>query len=89
LLERNWVHVVASDAHSLNRRPPAMADAYKVLKKRYGHETADRLCIDNPRAIFFGEPLPPNPEPQGLYEETKPPKGFFGRLFEGRRRPGL
>jgi protein-tyrosine phosphatase len=83
LLDRGWVHVIASDAHSLNGRPPAMGEAHRIVKKRYGQETADRLCIHNPRAIFFGEPLPPHPEPKGLYSEFKPRRSFFSRLFGG------
>lgn len=84
LLKKNWVHVIASDAHSLERRAPAMSRAYAALQSEFGKPTADRLCIENPKAIFFGEPLAEQPEPRGIFEEFKPAKkGFFSRLFGG------
>ncbi len=39
----------------------------RCLADKYGVETADRLCLHNPRAAFFGEPLPPQPEPEGIH----------------------
>jgi len=81
LIKKNWVHFVASDAHSLNGRPPAMQEAWKALNSRYGQATADRLCIHNPRAAFSGEPLAPQPEPVGLNEDWGPRRGLFNRLF--------
>jgi protein-tyrosine phosphatase len=81
LIKKNWVHFIASDAHSLNGRPPAMQEAWKIVKSRFGEETADRLCLHNPRAAFLGEDLPPQPEPIGLNEDWEPKQGFFRRLF--------
>jgi protein-tyrosine phosphatase len=81
LLKKNWVHFIASDAHSLKGRPPAMGEAYKILASRFGQDTADRLCIHNPRAAFDGAPLPPQPEPIGLYDDEKPRRGFLASLF--------
>jgi protein-tyrosine phosphatase len=53
-----------------------------VLVKEYGQELADRLCIHNPRAAFFGEPLPPQPDPQPLVDEAEPKsKGLISRIF--------
>jgi protein-tyrosine phosphatase len=70
LLDKNWVHFVASDAHGVRVRMPAMAVAYKILNRRYGKAVADRLCLHNPRAVFFGEPLPPQPAPVGVFDDT-------------------
>lgn len=82
LLKKNWVHFIASDAHSMESRPPAMAPAYELLKVRYGQATADRLCIHNPSAAFFGSEMPSQPEPLGLVDELKPGVGdFFRRVF--------
>jgi len=74
LLKKNWVHFIASDAHSAVGRPPAMAQAYKVLKLRYGQETADRLCVHNPRAAFFGDKMPVQPKLVSLVGEFNPSK---------------
>ena len=82
LLRKNWVHIIASDAHSVERRAPAMAEARETLRKDFGQRTADRLCIENPRAVFFGEMLAEQPEPLGVYATYKPAKlGFLSRLF--------
>ena len=84
LLRKNWVHFIASDAHSIEGRPPALGEAYRILEKEFGRETADRLCIGNPGAAFHGNPLGQQPEPLDLYEESQPAKrgflkGIFGR----------
>lgn len=57
LLKNNWVHLVASDAHSIENRPPALKGAFDYLRRRFGIETAERLCIRNPKAVFNGEPV--------------------------------
>ncbi|HEX3941390.1 MAG TPA: CpsB/CapC family capsule biosynthesis tyrosine phosphatase [Acidobacteriaceae bacterium] len=77
LLDRNWVHFLATDAHDVQSRPPQLREAYDLVADKYGRETAERLCVENPKAAFFGEPLPPQPEP----EELKRSSGLFGRIF--------
>ena len=82
LIQKNWVHIIASDAHSVDRRGPSMTKAYRLLESEYGKETAERLCKINTKAVYLGEPLPAQPEGVGLYEELNAPKkGFFSRLF--------
>ena len=82
LLRNNLVHLVASDAHSVEWRPPAMRKAYNILCNEFGQDAADRLCIHNPRAVFFGEELPPQPE---IIDNHIPDKrrhrGFFARIL--------
>jgi protein-tyrosine phosphatase len=82
-LERNWVNFLATDAHNTESRPPRMREAYEFLAKHYGEDVAERLCVANPRAVFLGEELPPQPEPIGIeeYEEAPRKKGLFSRLF--------
>jgi protein-tyrosine phosphatase len=82
LTRKNWVQFIASDAHSVAGRPPCLRPAHDLLKARYGETTADLLCIHNPRAAFMGEPLPPQPEPIGITEESEPRKrGFLSSIF--------
>jgi protein-tyrosine phosphatase len=85
LLYRNWVHFIATDAHDVSSRPPRLREAYDLVSMRYGRETAERLCVENPRAAFYGQPMPPQPEPEGLYPEGGSSKraGFLGRIFRG------
>ena len=82
MLKRNWVHLVASDAHNLKNRPPMMKRAYIELKKKYGVETANRLCDQNPRAIFDGRPLAEQPELLDM-EDSMPfrSRGILGKIF--------
>ncbi|HZD47405.1 MAG TPA: CpsB/CapC family capsule biosynthesis tyrosine phosphatase [Silvibacterium sp.] len=84
-LEKDWVHFLATDAHSPERRPPILREAYNVVAKRFGSETAERLCVENPRAVFYGEDLPEQPEPQGIEAEgdarSRQRKGLLSRLF--------
>jgi protein-tyrosine phosphatase len=81
LLRQNWVHFLATDAHDVSSRPPMLREAYDLVAQKYGEETAERLCVANPRAAFFGEPMPPQPEPEGIYEEWPKSSGFFSRIF--------
>jgi protein-tyrosine phosphatase len=82
LLKHNWVNFLASDAHNITSRPPNLGDGHQALVKDYGQEMADRLCIHSPRAVFYGEPLPPQPEPIGLDEELEvKQKGLISRIF--------
>lgn len=83
-LDKNWVHFLATDAHNMNSRPPILSEAYATVAKRYGQETAERLCVTNPRAVFFGEELAPQPPALDIEEEDaarKPAKGLLGRFF--------
>jgi len=61
LVRKNLVHLVASDAHSVQGRPPSMRRAYDLLHRDFGQATAERFCLDNPRAVFIGEHLPAQP----------------------------
>ncbi|HEV2280584.1 MAG TPA: CpsB/CapC family capsule biosynthesis tyrosine phosphatase [Acidobacteriaceae bacterium] len=84
LLEKNWVNFIATDAHNLDGRRPNLSAACEAVAKRLGEETARRLCVENPRAAFDNQDLPPQPEPAGVYvyeDEIAQRGGFFSRLF--------
>lgn len=57
MLDRDLATVVASDSHSATWRPPTLRGAYHVLSERYSPTLAQRLCIENPRAIAGGQKL--------------------------------
>src|SRR5438105_4044341 len=48
LLDRNLVHVIASDAHDCVNRPPVLDEAYAWLTRQYDEALARALCVDNP-----------------------------------------
>jgi protein-tyrosine phosphatase len=59
LLQQNKVHFLATDAHNLDSRPPRLKETFELVARSYGAQTAERLCITNPLAVFLGEELPP------------------------------
>jgi protein-tyrosine phosphatase len=87
LLDHQWVHFIATDAHNTQSRPPLLRAAFDLLAERYDSATAERLCIANPHAAFYGEPLKAQPGPSTPHS-IKPHRragtrsSFFGRLFK-------
>ena len=52
-MERDLVHVIASDMHNLDHRPPHMEEAYDIIAKKYGENKAKELFKENPRKIIM------------------------------------
>jgi len=86
LLERNWVHFLATDAHHPIWWPPHLKSGYEYVAKRRGEETAIRLCETNPRAAVKGAPWPEQPEGEGLLENV--PLQFADRAATQRSKSG-
>ncbi len=57
LLKNNMVHVIASDAHSVNARPPILSIAVKKVSNLLGEEKSNRLVFENPLAIIEGQEI--------------------------------
>jgi protein-tyrosine phosphatase len=58
LLDRGLVHVVATDAHDPQYRPPTLSAAYHSVRVRFGVEAAELLFTANSHGIIHGRPLP-------------------------------
>ena len=70
LIEWNLVHVLASDAHSICKRPPNLTKGLELIHKRFGQDTVD-ILIENANCIFHGD----FPEIKAMYC----PEKFLGR----------
>ena len=85
LLERDWIHFLATDAHHIRWRPPHLRKGYNYVAEQAGEETARRLCIANPQAAVEGARWPAQPEPVGLWEDV--PLKFDVKKYPADRRP--
>lgn len=87
LLADRWVHFISTDAHNTGSRPPRMRAAFDLIASRYGAAYAQRLCTQNPQAVFDNRPLPPQEGPQHLFgdepeeEDEERPAGWLSRIF--------
>jgi len=63
LLEHQAVHVLATDAHDLEKRVPILSTAREAAAEICGEDVAEALVEGNPRAIITNQPLPYFPRP--------------------------
>jgi protein-tyrosine phosphatase len=52
LLDEGWVHVLATDAHSIDGRPPLLAEGRRAAEPWVGADEARHLVLTRPRAIL-------------------------------------
>jgi len=84
-LDDGVVHILATDSHSVDRRPPLLAEGRDAAARRLGDEEAVNLVETRPRGILDDlEParMPAVPRELGEYPAKDSAKGgFFSRLF--------
>ncbi len=64
LLTKRLVHLIASDAHSADGRPPVLSPAVRAAARIVGQEEAQRMVTEHPQAILQGH-RPDIPAPIG------------------------
>jgi protein-tyrosine phosphatase len=65
LLKKSLLHLIASDAHNINGRPPGLTHAVREAEKIVGREEALKMVTEYPRTIIEGR-KPSVPEPLSL-----------------------
>jgi protein-tyrosine phosphatase len=68
LLDEGCVHLLASDAHDAERRPPDLAAGRESVAKRVGAEEAERLVLTRPMGILKDQPPSNIPGPLGIVD---------------------
>ncbi len=85
MLDEGLVHLVATDSHHADRRPPLLAEAREAAARRLGPEEATRLVVTRPQGIL--DDLPPErmalPPGLGQPSQDRAKRGFWQRLFRG------
>jgi len=101
MLNEGCVHLIATDAHDVNRRPPNLNRGRELAAKRVGEVEAQHLVVTRPEGVLRND-LPSNlPRPEaavassGIVAEANDltgtgdatgAGGFSGRRFAGRLR---
>ena len=62
LLAHRLIHFIASDTHSVNKRPPLLSPAVREAEKIVGREEAQKMVTEYPRALLEGR-RPDVPKP--------------------------
>jgi protein-tyrosine phosphatase len=66
MLDDGCVHLIASDAHDAERRPPDLAAGCEFAARRVGAEEAQRLVLTRPAGILKDQPPSSLPRPLGV-----------------------
>lgn len=78
MVRRRLVHVLGSDAHDLEYRPPRLAEARSRWAELTDEDSARFATEEGPLALVEGRPIDPEPP---LEEEEERPRGLLARLF--------
>lgn len=79
LFRRGLAHIIASDAHSANSRPPILSEARRIVADAIGEEVARKAVEDIPRKVIEGQPVyVPDPDEVGAPTRRG---GLLARLF--------
>jgi protein-tyrosine phosphatase len=73
MLDEGLCHLLATDAHNTEQRPPRMADARDVVAQKLGDDEAINLVLKRPQGILDNlnpAELPPLPEAQTPQKES-------------------
>lgn len=81
MLDEGWVHILATDSHGVERRPPLLAEGRRAAERWVGSEEARALVEIRPQGILDDlapEQLPAVP---ALVAPARPQPSWFKRWF--------
>lgn len=81
IMDEGLCHIIATDSHHIDRRPPFLAEARDAAAKRLGQQEATHLVVTRPQGILDNispNALPPLPE---RLHAVSPKKGFWRNLL--------
>lgn len=84
MVDEGLVHILATDAHSVNGRPPLLAEGRDAAARIVGEEEAWHMVTTRPAGILddvLPGRMPPLPERQ----RSRKPRNLFSRLFAAGR----
>ena len=92
MLDEGCVHILATDAHDVDRRPPNLSQGRELASKRVGNNEAEHLVVTRPRGVLRNElpsNLPPLKQPLCPSEMMYDPdiQGDSDHVAEKRRSP--
>lgn len=87
LLEKRWVHFLATDAHNITSRPPRLKEAFQLVAEKFTPSYAHALCVTNPLAAFLGKAFEVEEQPHGIYTDQHPETPTLWQRLTSRFRP--
>jgi protein-tyrosine phosphatase len=64
MLDEGLVHILATDAHDVRRRPPILGQGRELAAKRVGDTEAEHLVVTRPRGVLMNEQPSNLPDPK-------------------------
>lgn len=63
MLDEGHVHILATDAHDLTRRPPNLRAGFERAAERVGRAEAENLVLNRPMGVIANDPVSTMPPP--------------------------
>ena len=83
MLDEGYVHILATDSHGVDRRPPLLKEGMEAAKPWVGAEEAKRLVIDRPQAVLNNQdPGEVFPIPASAGRAAREPASFVSKLLK-------
>ncbi len=81
MLDENLVHLLATDAHHIDKRPPLLGEGREAAALRVGDQEATHLVLTRPRGILDNLAPSELPALPACKMPDSKPAGFWQRLF--------